>query len=202
MNAGLTQNNMAKKLIAVTGGIGSGKSTVINLIREFGYNVLSCDKIVNDIYVTRKGVRLIKRLFPSAVTGFIKPKIDKKVLTALAFSSPQHHKKLTDAVTPLVLQEVQRQGKKLDGIVFVEVPLLFECNYQSEFDDTIVVIRDKQQRIASVMARSNLSREQVQERMAKQVDYDTLDLSPFTIIKNDGNVDELKQTVSALLKTF
>ena len=70
------------------------------------------------------------------------------------------------------------------------------------FDESWVVIRDKKERIASVMARSNLTEEQVIARINNQVDYDNLDLTGFVIIENNGDINELTQTIIEKTKSL
>lgn len=185
---------MVKK-IAVTGGIGSGKSAVMQILKEAGYNVLSCDKITSELYEKRKIKLLLKKMFPTAVKGYFFPRIDRKIISAAVFNDKKKLDELTKTITPLIMAEVENRCKKLDGVVFVEVPLLFERNYQSSFDDAWVVIRDKISRIESVKTRSGLTEEQITARINNQVDYDRLDLSPFTVIRNDKNLEELKTIV-------
>ena len=192
---------MVKK-IAVTGGIGSGKSTVINILTDAGYKVLSCDKITAELYEKRRVKLLLKKMFPTAVKGYFFPQIDRKIISAAVFNDKEKLNALTSAITPLVMDEVERRCKKLSGIVFVEVPLLFECNYQSRFDGVMVVMRDKESRIESVKTRSNLTKEEIVARMNSQVDYDSINLSPFVIVKNDRDFLSLKNTVLSLAKSF
>ncbi|MBR0188838.1 MAG: dephospho-CoA kinase, partial [Clostridia bacterium] len=79
---------------------------------------------------------------------------------------------------------------------------LFENDLQGYFDKIIIITRDKEKRIASVKARSNLSEEEIISRMNAQVDYDKLDLSAFTVIKNDGNISDLAAAVIKTIKAF
>lgn len=186
------------KKIAVTGGIGSGKSTVIQILKEAGFKVLSCDKITAELYQTRKVKLLLKKMFPDAVKGYFFPKLDRKVISAAVFNDKNRLDELTSTITPLVIKEVERRTKTLSGTVFVEVPLLFECNYQNRFDQVWVVKRNKSSRIESVKTRSGLSEEQIVSRITSQVDYDKLDLTPYIVISNDSVVDQLKNTVLKL----
>ena len=185
---------MKNKKIAITGGIGSGKSTVCEILLELGYPVISCDKITTELYQKRKIKLLLKKIFPHAVKGFFNPKIDRAKISASAFNDKALHVRLTQTITPLVMREVERKSKKFSGTVFVEVPILFECNYQNYFDAVLVIKRDKTARIESVKARSNLSEQQVLERISNQVDYDSLDLSNYTLIIND-DLNTLKDKV-------
>ncbi len=191
-----------KNIIAITGGIGSGKSTVLNLLRKLNYTVFSSDEIVTELYQTRKVKKILKGLFPNAVNGLMFLSVDRKAIAKEVFSDKAKHLALTNAITPLVLEEIKKRTQKIDGACFVEVPLLFECNYQTFFDGVWVIVRSLEQRIESVITRSNLTREQVLSRIKNQVDYDAIDLAPYTVIKNDGTEQDLKSTVTDLLKNI
>ena len=191
-----------KTVTAVTGGIGSGKSTALEILSNAGYEVLSSDKIVHELYEKRSVKKILKSIFPDAVSGVIKLKLNKKRVAELAFSNKALHKKLTDAITPLVLKEILYRTKDATGKIFVEVPLLFECGYQGYFDKVLVVTRDKVKRIESVKSRSNLTEHEIIARMKDQVDYDALDLSPFITINNDGDYSSLKEKVLSFAKSL
>ena len=173
------------KKIAVTGGIGSGKSLATEALKEAGYYTLSSDAIVSDLYEKAEVRKLLKHIFPTAIGNAPDYIIDRKAVAKIAFSDKLKHEELTSAITPLVMKEIEKRAKKNEGVTVVEVPLLFECGYEKYFDGVIVITREKEERIKSVIARSNLSREEVIKRMENQVDYDSLDLSPFAVIKND-----------------
>lgn len=187
---------------ALTGGIGSGKSLALKFLSDAGYNTLSSDKIVHELYEKNSVKRVLKKICPTAVSGLINLKLDKAVLGERAFKDRDFHARLTSAVTPLVLKEIKRRLKNKTALSFVEVPLLFECGYEHEFDGTVVIFRDKTARISAVKQRSNLTDEQVLERMNKQIDYDSLDLSGYHVIKNDGDIESLKNAVLSLAKSL
>ena len=191
-----------KKLIAITGGIGSGKSFALSVLKKAGYPTLSCDQIVKELYQKRAIKRLLKKMFPSAVSGYFNLVIDKAEIARLTFNDKVKHAELTNAITPLVLKEIKKRTSKMQGLIFVEVPLLFECSYQDQFDGMLVIMRDKTARIESVKARSNLSTEQVLARMNNQVDYDAIDLSSYSVINNDGDKESLEKTVLSIAKSL
>lgn len=191
---------MTKKLIAITGGIGSGKSLVLDCLTNAGYHTLSSDKIVKDLYKTPRVKRILKNLFPNAVKGEKRLSIDYKKLTELAFKDKEHNQKLTNAITPLVLEQILKKASRIKTTAFVEVPLLFECEFEDKFDNAIVVLRDKNLRIESVKERSNLSQKQIEDRMTFQVDYDKKDLSKYIIIVNDKKKEEMENKVLELAK--
>lgn len=188
--------------IALTGGIGSGKSVALDILKGAGYKILSSDKIVSELYEKRKVKKLLKRLFPNAVTGLVRLKIDRKKIADSVFSDTVMHKKLTDTVTPLVLEQIKKRTKNLTEPIFVEVPLLFECGYQNEFDGVIVITRPKSLRIEGVKNRSKLSEEQILKRINLQTDYETFDLTPYKVIVNDGDLSALKEKVLTVANEF
>ena len=191
-----------KLVIAITGGIGSGKSLALATLDSAGYQTFSSDKIVGELYQKRSIKKLLKKMFPTAVSGRLRLVIDKAEIAKITFNDKQKHAELTSAITPLVLKEIQKRVNNLQGVVFVEVPLLFECSYQNEFDKVLVVVRDKNARIESVKARSNLSTEQVLARMNNQVDYDTIDLSNYIVINNDGDKQNFERKILKIAKSL
>jgi len=193
---------MEYKKIALTGGIGSGKSTALKILSESGYKTLSSDNIVSELYNTPHVKRLLKKLFPTAVKGFFRLSVDRKAISKIVFNDHAAHKKLTDAITPLVLKKILKRTKVLTEHVFVEVPLLFECGYQEYFDKVLVITRSLDDRIESVKQRSSLTKEEILSRIKAQTDYDSFDLSPYHVIINDGDVTALKDKVLDFTKTL
>ena len=189
-----------KKLIALTGGIGSGKSTALNILKQAGFNTLSSDQIVSELYENIEIRKLLKELFPQAISGE-QFDLDRKKIAEQTFSDKEKHLALTDLITPMVMAEIIKRTSD-DKLYFVEVPLLFECEFADLFDAVMVVTREKEQRIDSVVKRSNMTREQVEARMLNQFDYDNNDLSSFIIIENNGSETQLKEKVLSIAKSF
>ena len=179
------------KLIALTGGIGCGKSTALKIIADAGYKTFSSDAIVSELYQEKEIRKKLKPLFPDAVIGdeFL---LDKKKIAAAVFTDKEKHTALTELITPMVIAEIFRRSVSLSGKVFVEVPLLFECEFNDMFDGVVVIMRSKSERIKSVMARSNLTEKEVLDRINNQFDYDSADLKNYTVIENESGIEELK----------
>ena len=195
------QNSLTeKKLIAVTGGIGSGKSSALKILADAGYKTLSADEIVCELYERKEIRALLKPLFPTAVNGddYI---IDRKNIAEQTFSNKEKHLALTELITPMVMAEILKRTDQ-NELCFVEVPLLFECGFEEMFDDVIVIMRTLNKRIESVMNRSNLTKEQVMARISNQFNYDVADLSNYIIVKNDFGIDELKQTLLKIVSSL
>ena len=185
------------EIIAITGGIGSGKSQVLSILEGAGEKVISCDKITNDLYENQTVKLKLASIFPECDNE--KTGVTKQAVAKIVFNDKAKLKTLTDFLTPLILEESLSKAKALGGRVFVEVPLLFECNAQNKFDKVLVVLRDKTQRVKSVIKRSNLSEQEVLKRIDSQFDYDSADLTPFVVIVNDGDLQTLKQKVLNLI---
>lgn len=190
------------KVIALTGGIGSGKSTALKIIKNAGFQTVSSDEMVTLLYQKNSVKRKLKKLFPDAVSGRVFLSIDRKKIAEKVFFDKALHKKLTDFVTPLVFNEIFKVARKVKGVLFAEVPLLFECNYQNAFDGVIVITREKSARIEAVKTRSNLTKQEILARMENQIDYEKQDFSGFVVIENDGDFVSLKNKLEKFLKTI
>lgn len=183
--------------IAVTGGIGSGKSTVCKFIRELGYPVFSCDKIYAELVQDKCFVaKLAEELGEDIVRA--DGSLDRGRLSAVVFGDAKKLKILDSITHPAIFKEMfaRAEGK---GLCFFEVPLLFEGEYRSLFDGVIVVLRKLESRIADVMRRDGLSEADICRRVDNQFDYDNGKLDGYYALINDGNIDDLRVEVKKLI---
>lgn len=190
---------MENKLVGLTGGIGSGKSTALRILKDFGFNTLSCDEICYDLYKKRKVKEIIKASFPHAVKGEKKLYIDKKELSK-CLENDGDYEKLTSITTPLIINEALKRAKKLGGTVILETPILFESKVEDLFDKIIVVLRNKMTRIDDTIKRSNLSEEEVLTRINRQIDYDNFDFSPHIVVENNSDKKALEVALKKVVK--
>ena len=197
-NSTKTVTKTTSKKIAITGGIGSGKSTVLSIIAE-SFPVISCDEITRELYKKHYIKERLKEAFPTAVSGKTRLTCDKKAIANLCFTDDKNYKTLCDILTLEVYKIAERRAQKYP-VCFVEVPLLFEYNLQDSFDNVIVVMRDIKARIESVKTRSNLTKSEIEKRIARQFDYSKIDKDKYIIINNDGSLTELKSQVKAILE--
>lgn len=173
-----------KTLIAITGGIGSGKSYALDLINKRGYKTLSCDTALNEVYQDKNALQDIKNTFPNVFDGDI---LNRKKLSEVVFNDKTLLNKLNSITHPRILEIVISQAKQSeDTIIFIEVPLLFEGNFQTLFNKVLVIKRDINSRIESVKKRSNLSEDEILKRMRSQIDYDNYDFNGYDVIINDN----------------
>ena len=191
-----------KKMIAVTGGIGSGKSSVLACLAEMGYPIFSCDEIYKEVIQSPAYLQKISEVFPQCI---IEGKIDKKILAKIVFQNKEKLAILNGIAHPLIMDSLFKSMHICESaLVFAEVPLLFEGNYENQFDKVIVVLRDKEERVRSIMARDNVTQEDALNRIAVQFDYDNAE-NRFKncnaiLIKNNGSFFDLKSKISIIVK--
>ncbi|HQU98072.1 MAG TPA: dephospho-CoA kinase [Nitrosomonas sp.] len=191
-------------VVGLTGGIGSGKSTVSKLFEDLGITVIDTDVIsrklteVNGIAINR-----IRENFGEAYTNSIEG-IDRAKMRELIFSDKEARNKLEKILHPLILNEVKTQIEKVsDNYIIVVVPLLFEIDdYQNIVDRTLVVDCDERQQLIRTMARSQLSEEKVKAIMATQMTRQQRLQKSHDVIFNDEDIDHLKKQVLSLHQKY
>jgi len=183
--------------IAVTGGIGSGKSTVIDIISHAGYKTVSLDKVYSELLENSDFVREICKITgTSPIEKKGKITLDRRAVAANVFSD----KKMLEKLNGFTHDKVMRAAFDKGGDdAFYEVPLLFEGGYENLFDKVIVVMRDKQKRLESAALRDGVSLEQEKKRAENQYDYENNDLSLHIVIVNDGDLQSLEENVRKVL---
>ena len=189
---------MEKKKIAVTGGIGSGKSTVAEYIREEGFPVFSCDQINAELWQNKEYLDGIEKIFPELGEP------DKKGIAERVFSDKDALGRLNAYAHPKIMDELKRRMEETDSsLVFAEVPLLFEGGYERDFDKTVIVLRKEDFRIAAAASRDGLPPESIRSRIENQFAYDRLLPADNRIfLENDGSLTDLKRKVRLLLTSL
>jgi dephospho-CoA kinase len=151
--------------IAITGGAGSGKSTVARMFKELGAEVLDADQIARDaVAVGTPAWQELRRLFGE---DFFNQNgtLNRSKLAHRVFSDPAARHRLETLIHPLVAQELRARVVDLErqdvGLVLVEVPLLFEAGREEEFDLVIVVAAPKADRIQRLKSRDHRTDEEI-----------------------------------------
>lgn len=195
-----------KKKIAITGGIGSGKSLVLEILRQQGFLCFSCDEIYAELVKEQSYIQTISGIFPDAVENGV---IDKKQLGSLVFHDNAAREKLNAIAHKEIMAKLHRlMDEAVEELVFAEVPLLFEGNYENDFYEVIVVMRNKEERISSVCMRDDLNKCEVEARINAQFNYENITQKvnhakpPIHILQNKGDKEELRLAVLYLVKQF
>lgn len=170
--------------IALTGNIASGKSAVLAVLQEQGYDVLDTDDVAHKL-LTVKNSKLYDAFKNYDV--FEDGEFSRKKLGGLVFQDNILRKKLENILHPQIRAEIE----KFEGIV--AIPLLFETGMQELFDKIIIVYTDDDIRLKRLMCRNNLTKEDAKARMNSQIPQEKkLAMCDF-VINNNGNLDELRQ---------
>lgn len=181
--------------VAITGGIGSGKSTVAAMIGRLGYKVISFDDVYRTLLKRKEFVLQICDLIgvPPIYCPSGDVELDKSAVSSKVFCDKAALDKLNGFTHPRITAEAFLQGG--EGVVFYEVPLLFESGLQTEFDRVIVVTRPLEDRISGAALRDGVPHEKIESRVKNQTDYEKIDLSLHIVISNDGDLPSLESKV-------
>ena len=182
----MTQNNLK---IAITGGIGSGKSTVAEIIKEQGYTVVSCDEVYNELLCDKVFLNKLTSEFGDILDS--EGKLDRKKLSATVFADETKLKRLNEITHPAIMEEVFRRMPD-EKVCFCEVPLLFEGGFEDRFDKVIVVLRDKELRIKAVENRDNIDEKTVKSRINNQLNYENTTFEKYYVIHNNSDLANLR----------
>ena len=188
---------MTPNKIAVTGGLGSGKSAFCAILRKMGFPVLSCDEINRELWTDEAYLHALADTFPDCLTDGA---VDRTKLSAKVFSDERARDALNALSHPQIMHRLFGRMETCSGPVFAEVPLLYEGGYEVLFDAVIALRRDKEARIAAVKTRDGLSADQALARMRGQFDPERLAQKHCLIVENDGNLDALSQKAAEALR--
>nr|MBS0038526.1 dephospho-CoA kinase [Saprospiraceae bacterium] len=185
--------------IGVTGGIGSGKTTVCKIFENLGTPVYYADDRAKAILMGDKEVRKELRDSFGEEVFDSEHNPDKKALASVVFSDKEKLQKLNSIIHPRVAEDWEKWFKSHKGrtpYVLKEAALLFESGSAEHLDEIICVIAPEDLRIARVMERDGVTEGEVLNRMKNQMPQDLkASLSQFLII-NDQNTSLVKQVVS------
>lgn len=190
----------------LTGGIGAGKSTVCQLLQELGVAVVFADDVGRQVVAQGSdGLAAIVSAFGREMldeTGAL----DRKALGALVFRDPDKRRQLEGILHPLVKRHSQAMFQDLidkgEPVVVYESALLFESQRHHEMQANILVTASEAQRVARVQQRDDCTEEDVRARMKAQMDEAEKRRMVDYVLDNNGNIDDLRQQVQALVATL
>lgn len=187
----------------LTGGIASGKTMVAHLFRDLGAELIDADEIARQVVEPGSvGLESIMACFGSGILT-AEGRLDRACLAADVFSDPARLETLNRLLHPLIAQQIVRRLEKLrltgfDGVVIVDVPLLFECGWQAMFNRIIVVYCAPDAQLQRLMLRSGLDAAQASARIAAQMPLCEKKTAADFIIDNQATVQSLRPKVADL----
>jgi len=192
-----------KKLlkVAITGGIGSGKSTFADYLRAKDFTVIKADILAKELYVTNDELKQ-KIIAEFGAEVYPDGLFDRIALYKKTFTNEGKVKRLNELVHPIVIEEIITLMKlhQDEKIIFVEAALIFEANMEKLFDHVILITADEKVRIERTIKREKISSDEVKQRMKFQIpDELKKEKADFTFY-NNGTLGELEQKANLLLQ--
>jgi dephospho-CoA kinase len=195
-------SNEKKITVAITGNIGSGKSTFIKFLFEAGYPVILADDISKEILAGDAEVKK-EILNEFGAQSFLGNKINKKYLADKIFSDAKKLKKINSILHPRVRKRIDSLSHdylKESDIVFVETALIYESKIEPLYDYVVLITADKTLRMKRSIHSKKLSEEDFLKRESNQMNDETKKKKADFIFTNDGSISELKQKAILLIK--
>jgi dephospho-CoA kinase len=190
------------KIIGLTGGIGSGKTTVAQFLKELGAVVIDADKIGHE--VLRSDAEVWQEVVAAFGEGVLTPNgsISREKLGRIVFGAPESLPKLNVIMHPRIAEGVRAQlercRKKGVGVVVVEAPLLLEAGWASLVDEVWVTVASEAAILRRLKERTGLSETESLERIRAQMSVAERVKGADVVIDTDCELNELKEKVAEL----
>lgn len=184
------------RLIGLTGGIGSGKTTVARMLGDRGFYVVDADAIARDIVAP--GSPALQELSESFGSGILLPdgSLNRGELAARAFVDKEHTALLNSITHPRIQEETQKRIAEAPGDVIYDMPLLVDNDLHHDMDLVIVVDVDPETRVQRLAGRG-IGEEDARRRIAAQIPDEVRRAAADIIIDNNGSPEDLLPQVEA-----
>jgi dephospho-CoA kinase len=187
-------------LVGVTGGIGSGKSSVAAMLGSLGAIVVDSDLLAREVVEPgTDGLAEIVAAFGDAVLA-ADGSLDRRALAAIVFGDQAKRRLLEEIIHPRVRARIVdvAAAAPADAVVVNDVPLLVESGLASSYDRVIVVLADEETRISRLMRSRGMTADEARARIATQATDDQRRAVADIVIVNEGTEAELRETVEAV----
>jgi dephospho-CoA kinase len=190
------------KVIGLTGGIGSGKSTAAHIRAEYGAKVIDADKVAHEVFNPgTEGLQKVVETFGEGVLNSL-GEIDRKKLGEIVFSNPTALSTLNEIIHPRAyeltrsrLEEFRKQGVE---VVVLEVILLVEAGWDHLADEIWVTVATEDTVVKRLQESRGLTKEEILTRIHAQTPNEERTKYADVVIENDGSYEELKKRLSEL----
>ena len=183
------------RIIGITGGIASGKSTVTEFLRQQGYQVIDADQVVHELQ--EPGGRLYQALLSTFGSVILQEDghLDRPKLGAMIFGNPQLLAQSSQIQNQIIREELACRRELLvetEDIFFMDIPLLFELQYEDWFDQIWLVDVMEEIQLNRLMSRNVLSQEEAEKRIAAQLSLKEKRKRADVLIDNNGSLEETR----------
>lgn len=192
-------------IIGLTGGIGTGKSTVSNYLKNKGCLILDADAISRQM--TEKGQPALEDISKNFGSHLIDEEgnLNRQALGNIVFNNKEKLDILQSIITNKVVENINNnilrlKEERFEGIVIIDAPLLFECNMEGISDENWLVVATLETRLNRVAARDGLSREQILSRINNQMSQEEKEKLSNVILDNSGTLEELYNQIDSNLE--
>ena len=191
------------KIIGITGGIASGKSTVTEFLKQKGFEVVDADAVVHQLQ--KPGGRLFQILVEHFGERILleNGELNRPLLASLIFSNPEEQewsKRTQGEIIREELAALRNQLAQTEVLFFMDIPLLFEQNYASWFDETWLVYVNRDVQLERLMKRDQISKEAAESRLNSQWSLERKISLASHSLDNNGNQEQLIAQVVQLLE--
>ena len=191
------------KTIAITGGIGSGKSTFCSKLKEKGFKIHSSDEQVAKIY-KKPDEKFVTYLRTIGLSKSISKKnIDKKIISKIIFENKQIRKKLELYIFKIVRKKrsdfIKQEKEKKTRLIFIDIPLLFENNLEKQFHKVISIIASKQARLKRLKKTRKMTETQFKNIIRSQTSDVIRKKKSDYVIYNNSTLKNYKTKINKLI---
>ena len=191
------------RIIGITGGIASGKSTVTEFLRQQGYQVIDADQVVHELQ--EPGGRLYQALLSTFGSSILQEdgRLDRPKLGAMIFGNPQLLEQSSQIQNQIIREELAGRRDLLaetEDIFFMDLPLLFELQYEDWFDQIWLVDVTEETQLSRLMSRNALSQEEAEKRIAAQLSLREKRKRADVLIDNNGSLEATRQQIRDALQ--
>ena len=191
------------RIIGITGGIASGKSTVTDFLRQQGYQVIDADQVVHELQ--EPGGRLYQALLSAFGSAILQEdgRLDRPKLGAMIFGNPQLLAQSSQLQNEIIREELAGRRDLLaetEDIFFMDIPLLFELSYENWFNQIWLVDVTEETQLSRLMSRNALSQEEAKKRIAAQLSLREKRKRADVLIDNNGSLEETRQQIRDALQ--
>lgn len=191
-----------KNAIAITGGISTGKSSVCNLLKLYGYSIIDADTIAhNTLYCLHDKVVLA---FGDGILDS-NGNIDRKKLGEIVFSNPQKKEILQSILHPMIRNEILSRAEQLERyskVYFVDIPLFFEVKERYSINKVLLVYTPKEIQLNRLIKRDGIDVDLALKKIQSQMDIEAKKLLSTYIVDNSKDLSYLQLQIEAFLKTI